>query len=449
MVTNTFSSGVNTSFSSELNTNFTEAQTLTEEVFTVTLLNHVRDLVSNSSGIYGADYNDLYGEGYSDANGRNNDVNISITVDSSFSTNARFSTNKYTADSTNVSYVVQTIPSGTMTSTIDKAYCSALIGDFETGASVKYKLLRGSSYTDRIDVIPGTSTAGISVSDDGMSFYYVSDNDNLVYQRSMSVAHKATTATVTAATLSRSADAICISNSGSKLYLGQSNTVAQYTMSTPWDLSTATSDSKTLDTTSETAVVRSMAMNSTGTTLIVMDTSQYAYQYTLSTPWDMSTASYASKSYNYTEASNQDEGGTISADGSQMVVLDYGSNTTYIYNLTTEWDISTAYYTGVSKALGSSCYGYCFDSTGRHFYAIHTNDTDIEHFVCGTVNDATTIGSTIYTSTESTGWLDINTQESFTAFTDEPDLIALKLTPKGSAPTALYPSVHGYAIKEL
>ena len=50
--------------------------------------------------------------------------------------------------------------------------------------------------------------------------------------------------------------------------------------------------------------------------------------------------------------------------------------------------------------------------------------------------------------TEDTGWLDIDTVSTFTAFTAEPDTMIIALTPKTVSPTDGYPSVNGYWITE-
>lgn len=49
-------------------------------------------------------------------------------------------------------------------------------------------------------------------------------------------------------------------------------------------------------------------------------------------------------------------------------------------------------------------------------------------------------------SADDTGWLPINEVSIFTAFTGEPDELVIKLEPKASGPTALYPAIVGFGV---
>ena len=88
---------------------------------------------------------------------------------------------------------------------------------------------------------------------------------------------------------------------GTKMYVmdyGGTDSVFQYTLSTAWDISTASYDSKSFslsaqDTSNQGIFMRqTMALN-----YILWRQMIQVYQYTLSTAWDISTASYDSKSY--------------------------------------------------------------------------------------------------------------------------------------------------------
>ena len=72
----------------------------------------------------------------------------------------------------------------------------------------------------------------------------------------------------------------------------------QYTLSTAWDLSTATYDSKSLDMNTEDNYMSGFDIDSTWTKLIsVWASNDKAYKYTLSTAWDISTATYDNESF--------------------------------------------------------------------------------------------------------------------------------------------------------
>ena len=95
------------------------------------------------------------------------------------------------------------------------------------------------------------------------------------------------------------------------------------------------------------------------------------FQYTLSTAWDISTASYSGNSVDITAQ------GTISyteirltPDGLEMYVLWAGN--TQKYNLSTAWDVSTATYasetTPLSGFMGSISKGFAFKDDGKSLF---------------------------------------------------------------------------------
>ena len=79
---------------------------------------------------------------------------------------------------------------------------------------------------------------------------------------------------------------------------------------------------------------------SDGTIAYITDGSNVTYQYSLSTAWDISTATYASKSHTYPSANYT--GLCLSDDGTKVYRFNDGSNLFQQFNLSTAWDISTA-----------------------------------------------------------------------------------------------------------
>ena len=69
------------------------------------------------------------------------------------------------------------------------------------------------------------------------------------------------------------------------------------------------------------------------------------YQYTLNTPWDISTGSYASKSMPVGGQETVPMGLAFSADGTKAYIVGEQNTAVYQYTLRTAWDISTGSYT--------------------------------------------------------------------------------------------------------
>lgn len=168
-------------YGDDLNSNF-------DIIYNMSLLNHIRQLIDRT-GVYSADTNDLWGEAYVDATGRNNSVDTGYT-------DATFSTNKYTTTASADSFIYHNIPSGTFSSTISSSIVKGLFADWEDGANIQYKLQSylssyvtteitnysfestiGSTWTE----ISGTGGTGVRSTDDaqdGTYSYKVSETNN-------------------------------------------------------------------------------------------------------------------------------------------------------------------------------------------------------------------------------------------------------------------------------
>lgn len=141
------------------------------------------------------------------------------------------------------------------------------------------------------------------------------------------------------------------STDGTKMYLLNRTTTVllQYTLSTAWNVSTAVYASKTLNMTAQLGTGRqaSFIFNTDGTSIYAIDiTGKVIYQYGLTIAWDISTASYASKSFNVATATTFPVGLAASTDGLSFYTCDPISDKVDRYLLSSPWDISTATLTG-------------------------------------------------------------------------------------------------------
>ncbi|WP_044026777.1 YncE family protein [Ruegeria sp. TM1040] len=140
---------------------------------------------------------------------------------------------------------------------------------------------------------------------------------------------------------------------GTKMFVSDGSTpdsIYQYSLSTAWDLSTASYDSASFNVTSQVGVVEGVEFSSDGTKMFVLDfNSDRVYQYTLSTAWDLSTGSYDSVSYLVPSPVTQPQGLAFNPDGTKMYVQGYGPNEGISqFTLSTAWDLSTASYDSVN-----------------------------------------------------------------------------------------------------
>tara|TARA_R110000823_G_scaffold45131_1_gene116449 strand:- start:49 stop:1443 length:1395 start_codon:yes stop_codon:yes gene_type:complete len=143
---------------------------------------------------------------------------------------------------------------------------------------------------------------------------------------------------------------------GLTLYLiGRGNDkVYQYTLSTAFDVSTASYASKSFSVYSQERNGAAVQFDSTGVYMYVTGYySDTVWQYQLSTAWDVSTASYANKSLNVSSQSLAPYTIDIKPDGTKMFVADSASKI-HSYDLSTPFMLNTASHTSSTSALNSS-----------------------------------------------------------------------------------------------
>ena len=101
------------------------------------------------------------------------------------------------------------------------------------------------------------------------------------------------------------------------------------------------------------------------------------YEYTLSTGFDLSTATYVDNKTLGTQG-QWPHGFDFSADGTNFHVFSSNTGIVYYYELTTAWDISTAsYVSGQNLSLSTSYEDIKFNSDGTKLFALLSGGLDI------------------------------------------------------------------------
>ena len=155
---------------------------------------------------------------------------------------------------------------------------------------------------------------------------------------------------------------------GTKMYVQgeQADDVKQYTLSTAWDLSTASYDSVSFSVSSQTTAGEDVFLKTDGTKMYVIG-GGVIYQYSMSTAWDLSTASYDSKSHNVSAQNATPKSLTFNANGTKAYIGE--SAIIFEYDLSTAWDISTASYNSVSFSGADQSYeGMMFNPDGTRLF---------------------------------------------------------------------------------
>lgn len=225
--------------------------------------------------------------------------------------------------------------------------------------------------------------------DIGSKMYVLDENNNTIYQYSLSVAYDISTATYDSVsfnvtTQSPQCSGIFMKPDGTKLYVVSqfNHDVFQYTLSTPFDLSTATYDSVSFATDSQGTTPRKIWIKPDGTKLYVLHGSNdTVHQYTLPTPWVLTGATYDSKSFSVATQNNTPLAFVISQDGAKMLMGGSADTNIYEYDLTIAFDISTCVflqsYSAASGPVGSSVYGLSVAADDSDLVVMGTELTDL------------------------------------------------------------------------
>lgn len=304
----------------------------------------------------------------------------------------------------NIDVTLGTITSGTVdlstgnyfseTLTDNTTYAFSNAGDVQsfqlevTGVEVNvYYDLTVSSY-DSVSVSVSTqdgSMNGLFFKPDGTKMFAVGYAGDKVYEYGLSTAWDITTASFTQ-NFSVSAQetapvGLAFKTDGTEMYvLGQvGDDVNQYTLSTAWDISTA-SYTRVFSIAAQETTPEDIRFKPDGTKMYVCGSTTNAKisEYTLSTAWDISTASYTT-TINLSAQGTNPKGFDFNDDGTRLVTVVDANDTMYQYTLSTAWDISTATYDGISLSVSSqngTPVSLAFKSDGSKVYMLGTTTPD-------------------------------------------------------------------------
>lgn len=170
---------------------------------------------------------------------------------------------------------------------------------------------------------------------------------------------------------------IATNNDGTIFYSTTNTVVYAYTLGTGFDLSTKTvSPSATFDASSQVIDMEAIVFGDSGSKLYLLDGrgNQIVYEYTLSTPYDISTASYSANSFDVSSQASNATGIRFKPDGTRMFICDTDTpDGIYQYELAVAWDVSSAVYSTVSfdvSGQASNPFGMEFKPDGLRFYIV-------------------------------------------------------------------------------
>lgn len=227
----------------------------------------------------------------------------------------------------------------------------------------------------------------ITFNDDGSKMYVMGLFSRNIYQYSLSTEFDVSTASYDSVSFSVASQlslsgGFVFNNNGTKLYAtGEGgDAVFQYSLSTAYDISTASYDSVTLDVSSQEAGPNAIEFSTDGTKMYIVGwQNDTVFQYTLTSAFDLSTASYANKSFSVANQESAPLGLRFNPDGTRMYITGYSNDKVRQYTLSTAYDVSTASYDSVDFSVNtqeSNPHAMVFKNDGSKLYVLGwSNDT--------------------------------------------------------------------------
>ncbi len=249
-------------------------------------------------------------------------------------------------------------------------------------------IVAGASFVDSFDSSSqeGTPT-GLAFNNDGTKMFVVGFSSDAVNEYTLSTAFDVSTSSFVDAFTTSSQDGratgIAFNNDGTKMFLTgfDGDDVNEYTLSTGFDVSTA-SFVDSFSVSSQEDSPSDLAFNSDGTKMFVVGvTGDDINEYTLSTGFDVSTASYDS---NFSVASQDTEptGLTFSTDGKKMFVIGNTGNDVNEYTLSTGFDVSTASFVDSFDVSGQegNPRAIAFNNDGTKMFILGNGGNDVNEY---------------------------------------------------------------------
>lgn len=197
---------------------------------------------------------------------------------------------------------------------------------------------------------------------------------------------------------------LAFNTNGTKMFVcGVSgDDVNEYTLSTGFDVSTA-SFVDSFSVSSQATQPRGIAFNADGTKMfVVSDTTgaRFVYQYNLSTGFDVSSSSYSNYSLNVSSQDTSPQDIAFNTDGTKMFIAGNSSNRVLEYTLSTGFDLNSTvtFIDGFElSSQESEIHGVTFNNDGTKMFIVGTNGDEVNQFPLSTAFDVSTASQSVTT----------------------------------------------------
>jgi len=279
--------------------------------------------------------------------------------------------------------------------------------------SVSYDIANGSY--DSVSFSVGsqdTSPTSIAFNNDGTKLFMVGLASDKIYQYSLPTPFILTgmsydSINFSVASQETNPTSITFNNDGTKLFMVgyASDKIYQYSLPTPFILTSMSYDSVSFSVASQDTTPFSIAFNNDGTKLFMVgNINNTIYQYSLPTPFILTSMSYDSVSFSVASQDTNPYSITFNNDGTKLFMVGYASDKIYQYSLPTPFILTSMSYDSVSFSVASQ-------ETNPYSIAFNNNGTKL--FMVGDIND------TIYQYSTGEILFDLTLTSPITALADD------------------------------
>lgn len=190
---------------------------------------------------------------------------------------------------------------------------------------------------------------------------------------------------------------IAFGDRGQKMYVlfggsgAGSDQITEYECDPPYEAKTAVPTGATLSVAAQDTIPTSLYVRPDGSQLFVLGNSNdRVFAYTVTTAWELSTASYTAQSPSVNAQESAPQALTCSSDGSRFYIIGNASDTIYQYDLSDAWDVEAMSYSGKSKSVASEeplPSGLTLDGDDDRIFVIGTASNAIHAYDIDDVED--------------------------------------------------------------
>jgi len=258
--------------------------------------------------------------------------------------------------------------------------------------------LSSASYTQNFSLsAQDTEPTGIAFNTDGTKMFIAGATGDDINEYNLSTGFDVSTASYSQNFSVSAQDTdpygLAFNSDGTKMFVvgNQGDDVSEYNLSTGFDISTA-SYSQNFSINVQDTSPGGLAFNSDGTKMFVVgrngdDVNEYA----LSTGFDVSTASYT-QNFSVSAQENGPTGIAFNSDGTKMFVTTDVSDIINEYTLSTGFDVSTASYSQNFSVASQETAptGLVFSSDGTKMFVVGKTGDDVNEYSTSTTTYSTT-----------------------------------------------------------